>query len=116
MLGTAIDITEKKLAEAKLERAEAKYKALFESPLIGVIMGNLDVITDANDTYCNMIGYSREELASGAVRWQDITPPEHLEADFAALQQMLSTGLVLLSRKNTFTGMGGAFVCCWGLR
>jgi PAS domain S-box-containing protein len=102
MLGTAIDITEKKLAEAKLQRAEAKYKVLFESPLIGVIMGNLDVITDANDAYCNMIGYTREELASGAVRWQDITPPEHLKADFSALQQMLSTGTCSPFEKEYF--------------
>jgi len=92
MLGTAVDVTEKKFNQVKLEKAEAKYKTLFESPLIGVIMGNLDVITDANGAYCKMIGYTREELASGAIRWQDITPPEHLAADFAAMQQMLTTG------------------------
>src|SRR6185369_9821886 len=92
MLGTAVDVTEKKFNKVKLEKAEAKYKTLFESPLIGVIMGNLDVITDANGAYCKMIGYNREELASGAIRWQDITPPEHLAADFAAMQQMLTTG------------------------
>ena len=92
MLGTAVDVTEKKFNKVKLEKAEAKYKTLFESPLIGVIMGNLDVITDANGAYCKMIGYTREELASGAIRWQDITPPEHLAADFAAMQQMLTTG------------------------
>ena len=92
MLGAATDVTEKKISEERLNRAEAKYKTLFESPLIGVITGNLDVITDANETYCKMIGYTREQLASGEIRWQDITPPEYLPADFEALQQMLTTG------------------------
>jgi PAS domain S-box-containing protein len=107
MLGTALDITEKKRAEERFQTAEAKYRALFDSPLIGVIMGNLDGITDANDAYCTMIGYTREELASGAVRWQDITPSEYLEADFAALQEMLATGSCTPFEKEYFHKDGG---------
>jgi PAS domain S-box-containing protein len=107
MLGTALDITEKKLAEERFQRAEAKYKVLFESPLIGVIVGNLDGITDANDAYCTMIGYTREELASGEVRWQDITPSEHREVDCAALQEMLAAGSCAPFEKEFFHKDGG---------
>jgi PAS domain S-box-containing protein len=93
MLGTATDVTDKKIVEQKLKQAEAKYRVLFESPIIGVVSADLDTITDANDAYCDMIGYSREELLSGQVRWQDITPQEYLARDFAALQDLLSTGV-----------------------
>ena len=28
-----------------------------------------------------MIGYDREDLAAGRIRWTDLTPPEWLERD-----------------------------------
>jgi PAS domain S-box-containing protein len=92
MLGTATDITPHKIAEEKLRASEAKYRVLYESPIIGVALGDLDSFTEVNDTFCRIVGYSREELTSGLFRWQDITPAEHLASDFAALQQMAESG------------------------
>jgi PAS domain S-box-containing protein len=92
MLGVATDITARKHTELELQRSQAKYRVLFESPYIGVASGNLDRFTDVNDTYCQLTGYSREELLSGAVRWQNITPDEFLDLDYKCLQEMLTSG------------------------
>ncbi len=92
MLGTAADITAQKIAEEKLRASEAKYRVLYESPIIGVALGDLDSFTEVNDAFCRIVGYSREELIAGRVRWQDITPAEHLGNDYSALQQMAETG------------------------
>lgn len=92
MLGVATDITARKHAEQELQRAQAKYRVLFESPYLGVASANLQGFTDVNDTYCQLTGYSREELLSGVVRWQDITPDEFLDRDYKCLQEMLASG------------------------
>ncbi len=93
LLGVAIDITARKEAEEELQKSQAKYRVLFDSPHIGVASANIERFTDANETYCRMIGHSREALLSGAVRWQDVTPEEYLERDYACLQEMLNTGV-----------------------
>ena len=35
-------------------------------------------LTDANDSFLQMVGYSRQELADGKIRWRDITPPNQV--------------------------------------
>jgi len=93
LLGVATDITDRKHAELQLEKERAKYKVLSDSPHIGIAAGTLEKFTDVNETFCKLTGYSREELLSGAVRWEDMTPPEYLEVDYAALQEMTLSGV-----------------------
>src|SRR5262249_43178581 len=40
-----------------------------------------------------MIGYTREELASGQVNWRRLTPPEYAAADAHAIAQLKATGV-----------------------
>ena len=66
--GILIDITEKKLAEEKLSKSEEKFRRIVETAGEGFVLMNegLD-IADVNNTYCQMIGYSREELLGKSV-------------------------------------------------
>ena len=40
---------------------------------------------EANDAFLRMVGYEREDLVSGRLRWTDLTPPEWRAADATRL-------------------------------
>jgi len=62
---------------------EAKILRLVESNIIGIVVWDVDgSVREANDVFLGMVGYDRDDLVSGRVRWQALTPPEfqHLNA------------------------------------
>jgi PAS domain S-box-containing protein len=66
----------------ELQQREARIRRLFESNIIGIFIYDLDGrITDANDAFLRIVGYDRDDLVSGRLRWTHLTPPEWLERD-----------------------------------
>jgi PAS domain S-box-containing protein len=60
-----MDVTERKQAELQLQQVADKYASLFNTTSDGVYITNLDgVIQEINDAYCEMSGYSRDELTT----------------------------------------------------
>jgi sigma-B regulation protein RsbU (phosphoserine phosphatase) len=61
--GILVDITERKLAEEELRKSEEKFRRIVETAGEGFLLmdENLQIV-DANNAYCNLMGYSREEL------------------------------------------------------
>tara|TARA_R110001583_G_scaffold11285_1_gene51304 strand:- start:18413 stop:21844 length:3432 start_codon:yes stop_codon:yes gene_type:complete len=67
------DITEQKNAIAKLNEAEDKYRAMFETSLIGMVLNdNKGSLLKFNKAFLDIIGYSAEEAQS--LTFGDITP------------------------------------------
>jgi sigma-B regulation protein RsbU (phosphoserine phosphatase) len=61
--GLLVDITRRKLAEEELQRSEEKFRRIVETAGEGFILMDEDLkITEVNDAYCNMLGYSRAEI------------------------------------------------------
>lgn len=77
---------------AELQQSQATLKRLVDSSLIGVLFGEDDLITDANDAFLNMLGYRREDLRQGTLRESSLTPPEYGPADAAAARRARRTG------------------------
>jgi len=78
--GRCTDIHDKKQAEAALRISEARYRTLFDSNMIGLALSDHDGrVWEANDAYLHVLGYTREDLARGTVRWDVVTPPEYIE-------------------------------------
>ncbi len=76
-----------------LREREARIRRLVESNIICIFFWNLNgAITQANDALFDMIGYTRQDLLSGSVRWTDMTPPEYLGADERAVAEIKATG------------------------
>lgn len=74
--------------EDALRQSEARLRRLAESNIIGVIYKSRDGrVTEANQAYLDMIGYTRADLQAGRVRWDRITAPEYLEKENLALQE-----------------------------
>src|SRR5690606_24949882 len=71
------------------QESEARFQRLLHSNLIGVIFGDLDGrLTDANDAFLQMLGYSRAQLEAGALTAEVLIPPERREVDRKALWQL----------------------------
>lgn len=72
---------------------EARFQRLIHSNIIGVILGELGGrLTDANDAFLSMLGYSRADLEAGNLRWDEMMPSERREQTRAAVEQLRSVG------------------------
>jgi PAS domain S-box-containing protein len=69
-----------------LEQREAKIRRLVDANIIGIFIWEFEGrILEANDAFLRMIGYDREDLVAGRIRWTDLTPAEWLERDVQQL-------------------------------
>lgn len=110
-VGTFADITALKSAEEALRASEAKLRRIVESGMVGVFYWNrLGDITDANDCFLSMLGYSREDLAHGRLNMHRLTPPEWRARDEAKLEAVRQTGLASQWEKEFYAADGRA-VC-----
>jgi len=83
-------------AEQALRVSEARFRRLAESGIIGITVADLNgSILEANDTYLQLVGYSREELLDGRVSWADLTPPELCSLANRAGEQLRENGVAL---------------------
>src|SRR5208283_4665641 len=81
-------------ADEELQKSEARLRKFYESGLVGVIYWNMDgIITDANDKFLEMVGYSREDLVAGRIDWVTMTPPEYRDLDEDSMRELKSTGV-----------------------
>jgi len=86
-----------------LQDREAKIRRLVDANIIGIFVADLEGrIVEANDAFLRIIGYDREDLNSGRVRWNELTPPEWRERDIRALAELNSTGTVQPFQKEYF--------------
>ena len=78
--GYILDTTRRKQAEEALQESEEKYRGLFESSKDGIVLTDLEgKIIDCNQSYLDMIGYTKEE--AGELSYQQITPEKWHEME-----------------------------------
>lgn len=91
--GIVTDITAIKTAEENLRRSEEKYRSLFESSIDGIVVVSLSTgnITEANQAFLDMVGYTLEEVHEKGY-WQ-MTPGKWYDTESAILvEQVLERG------------------------
>jgi PAS domain S-box-containing protein len=92
--GVSHDVTARKRTEAALRESEERFRRVYESNMLGIHFWDASgEVTEANDAYLRMIGYSADDLAARRVRWRDLTPPEYAPVDDRALELLRTDGL-----------------------
>ncbi|MBV9746275.1 MAG: response regulator, partial [Acidobacteriia bacterium] len=87
-----VDVTERKRIEDSLRASNERFRLLSESNIIGIVSANTEGIYESNDLFLGILGYTREELERGIIRWKDITPPESLAVSDRDLEELFATG------------------------
>ena len=88
IVGTILDITERKQAEEALRESEDKFKYVFDHSVIGKSLTFPSGEIHVNKAFCDMLGYSQDELEN--TKWQDISSPQDIEVTQSHLNMLLS--------------------------
>jgi formate hydrogenlyase transcriptional activator len=87
------DFSDRHERDEKLRRSHARVRPIpAESTIAGVVSGEFDRIPEANDTFLELVGYSREDLLTGRLVWPDLTPREYVPLDELAHEEGLRFG------------------------
>lgn len=83
------DVTESRATKEALLISEGKFRDSFENAPIGMAIVDIDGSwIDINESLCEMIGYSKEELLK--LTFQDITHPDDLKNDLHYFKKLLA--------------------------
>jgi PAS domain S-box-containing protein len=95
--------TELLKAQLALSESELRFARLFESGAVGVIIAQIDGdVIDANDAFLEMVGYTREDLLAGRMKWSEMTPPDWVVRGEPIHAQLMAQGFVPPWEKEYF--------------
>jgi PAS domain S-box-containing protein len=66
----------------ELTESKAKFRRLLDSNIVGISIWDLDGrVLEANEMFLRIVGYERDDLVSGRLRWTDFAPGQGYERD-----------------------------------
>ena len=79
--------------QSDIEARDKKIRRLVDSNIIGIIIWEVEGrILEANDEFLRMVGYDREDLASGRLHRTAMTPPEWRDRDALTVAELRRIG------------------------
>jgi two-component system CheB/CheR fusion protein len=110
---TFVDITARKHAEDGLRSGQERLRRVVHSDTVGIAFFDATGrISDSNETFLRMVGYTRAELESGQVRWDRLTPPEWMARTLEAMEAFKAEGRFAPFEQQYFRKDGSRW---WGL-
>jgi two-component system CheB/CheR fusion protein len=110
---TFVDITARKAAEDALRQNEERLRRVVAIETVGIAFFNADgQIVDANNEFLRLVGYTRPDLIAGAIRWDNLTPPQWKQRTDQANSELKTTGRIAPYEKEYFRKDGTRW---WGL-
>jgi PAS domain S-box-containing protein len=93
MPGIVLDITRQQAIEDALRASETRFRRLVYSNVIGILRYRLDgSIIDANQSFLDMLGYTRADIEHGRLSSSLLTPPEWIASNQLVMDQLRRTG------------------------
>jgi two-component system, cell cycle sensor histidine kinase and response regulator CckA len=110
-VGVFRDLTERRLAEAKLKESQDRLRVTFFQAAVGIAQTDIEGHwLLLNDRFCEILGYSREQLAGRT--FLDITYPDDREACLIAIRRLLSGAASSWSTEKRYIRNDGVII--WG--
>jgi PAS domain S-box-containing protein len=76
--------------EEAARSGEYRFRTVFESNLAPLSFWHVDGrILDANEAFLQLVGYSRDELEAGGLRWDSLTAPEYRDLCRQSVEEAL---------------------------
>ncbi len=95
------DVTGRRRLEQQLQYSERKLRALVESNILAVaVSDSAGRIHEVNDQFAQLVGYSKEELLSGAVTKDQLIPEDYRQALAQHEETLLATGAMPVWEKE----------------
>ncbi len=92
-VGMHTDITAQIEAERALRETQSRFQRLYDAKLMGICYPDrFGRFRDSNDEFLRIVGFSREEMEAGLVRWDAMTPPEYAELDAQHIAEAAERG------------------------
>ncbi len=108
--GMLRDVTERKRAEEELRESESQLHILFEQMAVGVarIQTQTGRFVQINQRYCDIVGYSHEEMAS--LDFQSITHPQDLQVELDSMERLKSGAIRDFTMEKRYFHKNGSVV------
>lgn len=87
ILSSASDITSLRQYEKEVRESEKKFRDLFENSPLGNSIADLEGTIYVNKSFCNMLGYSPQELNNK--NWREITHPDDVRPNEQIINMLL---------------------------
>ena len=114
--GATLDVTARELSARSMARSEEQFRVAFDNAPIGMKLmslapGRTGEVLRVNDVFCEMIGYSAQEvLGHGVSLW---THPDDLERELASVESMISGERRETSIEKRYVHRDGHVVHAW---
>ncbi|MGC5018026.1 PAS domain S-box protein [Micromonospora sp. DT47] len=89
---TVVDVTERTRLLEALGAERARFERLAATDVLAVFGGEEARITEANEAFLAMLGYTAQDVVEGRLELPALTPPGWEEADARALAELRTTG------------------------
>ncbi len=109
LIGTIVDITERKQAAAAVKESEERFRATFDQAAVGIVHTSLDGrYLKINKKFCAMLGYGESELVGRAAA--DFTHPEDRETGRQYRQLLWDRKLDKFSEEKRYLRKDGSVI------
>lgn len=91
------ELARRRRVESELRESEARFRRISDSNMIGIMFWNLEggAITEANNAFLDLLGYTQADLLAGDLRWERVNHPDNRARDEQAFAQMAEHGACL---------------------
>ncbi|NRA10893.1 MAG: PAS domain S-box protein, partial [Crocinitomicaceae bacterium] len=111
LLGTLIDITDKKKDQTALLQSEEEFRSIYENTYTGIPIVDLNgKFIMANQRFVELIGYSEHELLTMTI--SDVTHPDDLAETQEKLKALISGDIAHFEIEKRYIKKSGAEIVC----